>query len=151
MITFCQHFIILLRDTHVNVIDLASFSSKLLPWKLFNQLTDEIVHCKCFKFLCILLCMVSACLIKIRELDLLSVLVLSLPFPTRFTFASCFTLTNDSKENEEILGCCSKTFKEQAFSKNASRIPFKDTCRPELFPEEVSLSYLAFKWLSILT
>lgn len=34
---------------------------------------------------------------------------------------------------------------------NASRIPFKDTYRPELFPEEVSFFNSVFKWHSILT
>lgn len=73
--------------THLNFIDLASFSRKLLPWKLFNQLADEIVHNKCFQFLYILLCIVSACLIKIRELELIS-----LPFPTQPTLAACLSL-----------------------------------------------------------
>lgn len=54
--------------THLNFIDLASFSGKPLPWKLFNQLADEIVHNKCFQFLYILICTVSAHLIKIRQL-----------------------------------------------------------------------------------
>lgn len=145
MLTFCQHFIVLLHDTHLNFIDWASFSRKLLPWKLFNQLTDEIVDSKCFQFLCILLCIVSAFLIKIRELDLLTVLVFSLPFLTHPTLSSWFNLTNDSKENEEILGSWSKTSEEQVFSKIHREFIFKDICRPELFTEEVSLFCLVFK------
>lgn len=56
--------------THLNFIDLASFSRSLFPWKLFSQPTDEVVIYKYFQFLYILLSLLSACLLKITERDL---------------------------------------------------------------------------------
>lgn len=56
--------------THLNFIDLASFSRSLFPWKLFSQPTDEVVIYKYFQFLYILLSLLSACLLKITEHDL---------------------------------------------------------------------------------
>lgn len=44
-----------------------------------------------------------------------------------------------------------RTWGNTRLSKNASVVPFKDTCRCELFPEEVIIFSLVFKCHSILT
>lgn len=43
-----------------------------------------------------------------------------------------------------------RRWRNTRLSENASRIPFKDTCRSEPFLEEVSIFNLVFKWHSIL-